>query len=147
MRLLNPFLANVPILYPLKIIESQRFSGVFKGCKIRTLARNGLKITYYQHFKFDFNFFIIQEVFIYFQEFLVTRKPCYNKLTLRLPIKTNMVIYPYFQSIETTDLTNGKKKALFQTKVIAFERATRLKHFEGTVKNIKKNLTQFLHYK
>lgn len=58
-----------------------------------------------------------------------------------------MVIYPYFQSIETTDLTNGKKKALFQTKVIAFERATRLKHFEGTVKNIKKNLTQFLHYK
>ena len=28
-----------------------------------------------------------------------------------LPIKTNMILYPYFQS---TDLTNGKKMALSQ---------------------------------
>ena len=38
----NPFLANVPILYPLKTPENQRFSGVFRGYKIGTLARNGL---------------------------------------------------------------------------------------------------------
>ena len=39
---INPFLANVPILYPLKAPENQRFSGVFRGYKIGTLARNGL---------------------------------------------------------------------------------------------------------
>ena len=38
----NPFLANVPILYPLKTPENQRFSGVFRGYKMGTLARNGL---------------------------------------------------------------------------------------------------------
>ena len=39
---LNPFLNNVPILYPLKTPENQRFSGVFRGYKMGTLARNGL---------------------------------------------------------------------------------------------------------
>ena len=38
---LNPFLANVPILYPLKISESQKLSGVFMAYKIGTLSRNG----------------------------------------------------------------------------------------------------------
>ena len=39
---LNPFHANVPILYPLKTPENQRFSHVFKGYKMETLARNSL---------------------------------------------------------------------------------------------------------
>ena len=39
---LNPFLANVPILYPLKPPENLWFSGVFRGYKMGTLARNGL---------------------------------------------------------------------------------------------------------
>ena len=39
---LNPFLVNVSILYPLKTPETQRFSGVFMGYKIETLVRNGL---------------------------------------------------------------------------------------------------------
>ena len=46
----NLFLANFPILYLLKIPEnlpwkhqkSQRFSGIFRGYKMGTLARNGL---------------------------------------------------------------------------------------------------------
>ena len=38
----NPFLANIPILYHLKTPENQRFSGVFRGYKMETLARNGL---------------------------------------------------------------------------------------------------------
>ena len=41
---LNPFLINAPILYPLKTPENQRFSDVFRGYKIGTLARNGLII-------------------------------------------------------------------------------------------------------
>ena len=41
---INPFLANVPILYPLKTPENQRFSGVFKGFKMGTFARNALKL-------------------------------------------------------------------------------------------------------
>ena len=40
----NPFLANVPILYPLKTPENQRFSGVFRRSKKGTLARNGLSL-------------------------------------------------------------------------------------------------------
>ena len=39
---LNPFLANVPILYPLKTPENQRFSDIFTGYKLGTLARNEL---------------------------------------------------------------------------------------------------------
>ena len=45
-HLLNPFLANIPILYPLKTPENRWFSGVFKGYKIGTLATNGLKKPY-----------------------------------------------------------------------------------------------------
>ena len=39
--ILNPFLANVPILYLLKTPENQRFPGVFRRYKMGTLARNG----------------------------------------------------------------------------------------------------------
>ena len=42
-RLLKPFLANVPILCPLKTPENQRFSGVFRGYKMGKLARNELR--------------------------------------------------------------------------------------------------------
>ena len=38
----NAFQANVPILYPLKTPENQRFSVVFRGYEIGTLTRNGL---------------------------------------------------------------------------------------------------------
>lgn len=37
---LNPFLVNAPIEYPLKIPENLQFSGVFSGYKIEALARN-----------------------------------------------------------------------------------------------------------
>ena len=40
---LNPFLTNVPLLYPLKTPENHWFSGVFRGYKIGTLARNRSK--------------------------------------------------------------------------------------------------------
>ena len=43
-RLLSSFLANDPILYPLKTPENLWFSGVFRGYKMGTLARNGLSI-------------------------------------------------------------------------------------------------------
>ena len=41
-RSLNPFLANVFILYPPKTPENQTFPGVFGGCKMGILATNGL---------------------------------------------------------------------------------------------------------
>ena len=42
-ELFNPFLANAPILYPLeKNQKTKGFSGVFRVCKMGTLA-NGLK--------------------------------------------------------------------------------------------------------
>ena len=37
---INPFLANIPILYPLKTTENSTFSVVFRGYKMGTLARN-----------------------------------------------------------------------------------------------------------
>ena len=37
---INQFLANIPILYPLKTSENRKFSGVFRGYKIVTLGRN-----------------------------------------------------------------------------------------------------------
>ena len=37
----NTFLANVSILYPLKISENQRCSGIFREYRVRTLTRNG----------------------------------------------------------------------------------------------------------
>ena len=46
--IINPFLANVPILYPLRTPENQRFSNfffcVFKGCKMETLAKIRLSL-------------------------------------------------------------------------------------------------------
>ena len=39
---LNPYLAKVPNLYPLKTTENLWFSGVFRGYKMGTSARNGL---------------------------------------------------------------------------------------------------------
>ena len=38
----DPFLANVSILYPLKTLKKLCFSGVFRGFKMETLARNAL---------------------------------------------------------------------------------------------------------
>ena len=40
----NPFLANVPILYPLKTAENIWFSGFFRGYKIGAMPGNGLKV-------------------------------------------------------------------------------------------------------
>ena len=45
----NPFPANVPILYPLKTTENQRFSVVFRGYKMGTLAANGLNIFWFKN--------------------------------------------------------------------------------------------------
>ena len=39
----NPFLINVPILHPLKTTENFRFSSVFRGYKIGTLASSLLQ--------------------------------------------------------------------------------------------------------
>ena len=39
---IDPFLASVPVLYPLKRPGNQKASGVFRGYKIRAMARNGL---------------------------------------------------------------------------------------------------------
>ena len=39
---INLFLADAPILYSQKAPENQRFSGVFMGYKMGTLARHGL---------------------------------------------------------------------------------------------------------
>ena len=41
--LINQFLAHVSILCSLKTQENQRFLGVFRGCKMGTLARNRLR--------------------------------------------------------------------------------------------------------
>ena len=41
--LLNPFPANVPIIYPVKTPENLWFSCVFRGYKMGTLAGNGLE--------------------------------------------------------------------------------------------------------
>ena len=49
----NPFLANVPILYPLKTPENFWFSGIFRGYKIGTLARNGLAKWFFFKSKFS----------------------------------------------------------------------------------------------
>ena len=40
---INPFLANVPIWYPLKTPENQS-SGISRGYKMQTLAKNRLRI-------------------------------------------------------------------------------------------------------
>ena len=41
---LNPFLTDVPILYPLKAPENLWFSGACRGYKMITSAKNGLMI-------------------------------------------------------------------------------------------------------
>ena len=41
----NPVLANVPIFFPLKTLENQRFPGVFREHKIGLLTRNSLIIS------------------------------------------------------------------------------------------------------
>ena len=38
------FLFNVPILYPLKILENQKFAVGLKGCEMVAQARNGLTV-------------------------------------------------------------------------------------------------------
>ena len=48
-NILNQFLANVPILCPLKTPENLWFSGVFRGYKKGTLANNGWN-SYYTRF-------------------------------------------------------------------------------------------------
>ena len=42
-EIVNPFLAKVLIIYPLKTPESDSFPAVFRGYKIGTLSRNGLR--------------------------------------------------------------------------------------------------------
>ena len=39
----NPFQVNAPILYSLKTLKNQRFSGAFSGYKMENLVRNRLK--------------------------------------------------------------------------------------------------------
>ena len=41
----NQLLANIPTSYPLKTPENVWFSGVFRGYKIGTFARNELQIS------------------------------------------------------------------------------------------------------
>ena len=38
----NPFSKNVPLLYPLKTSENEKFSDVFRGGRSGTLVENGL---------------------------------------------------------------------------------------------------------
>ena len=40
--LFNPFLTNVPLLYPMKTLENRRFSDVFRGYRSGTFVENGL---------------------------------------------------------------------------------------------------------
>ena len=42
---INPLLANIPILYPLKTSENRRLFGLFKGYKMQTLVINGSSTT------------------------------------------------------------------------------------------------------
>ena len=56
-KTLNHIQANVPILYPLKRPENLWFSGVFRGYKIRTLARNGFKQRIWNLFPADKHMF------------------------------------------------------------------------------------------
>ena len=52
--LIIPFLTNLPILYPLKTPENQRFSVVFRGYEMRALARNGFTTAKFQsHFQVE----------------------------------------------------------------------------------------------
>ena len=46
LNLTNPFSTNVPLLYPLKTSESQRFSDVFRGYGSVSLIENELNFDY-----------------------------------------------------------------------------------------------------
>ena len=41
---INLFLTNVPLLYPLKTFQNLQFSNVFRGCRSETLVENRLNI-------------------------------------------------------------------------------------------------------
>ena len=43
--MINLFLTNVSILDPLKILENQKISGVFRGFQIGVLVRNGFDVS------------------------------------------------------------------------------------------------------
>ena len=49
--LINPFSANVSLLYSMKASESRRFSDVFRGYRSGTLVENELRVIT-GHFKF-----------------------------------------------------------------------------------------------
>ena len=49
----NPFLADVPILYPLKTPENLWFSGVFEGYKMGTLPKNTLNHVWFHNSQFS----------------------------------------------------------------------------------------------
>ena len=61
----NPFLANVPNLYPLKTLENLWFSGVFRGYEMGTLTRNGLPEHVHTRNVFSKNDFVFQMYKIY----------------------------------------------------------------------------------
>ena len=44
MIVINPFLVNIHIIYPLKTPKNLWFSGVFRRYKMRALTRNKLKV-------------------------------------------------------------------------------------------------------
>ena len=44
LNIINSFLINVPIFYPLKTPENPWFSGVYRRYRMGTLAKNGLKL-------------------------------------------------------------------------------------------------------
>ena len=64
MKQINSFLANVPILYLLKTSKNQKFSCVFRGYKMGTLAKNGLN----------------DEIQNSLSETMITYKTCYYQL-------------------------------------------------------------------
>ena len=43
---IKPFSASIPILYPLETPENQRFSGIYRGCKMGTVVRNRLNMQF-----------------------------------------------------------------------------------------------------
>ena len=80
----NAFLTNVSILYPLKTTEQQRCSGVLRGYKMGTVARNGsillrkfviptiiLKISFFRSFQtshYNGSFSIVKFSFFFIQK-------------------------------------------------------------------------------
>ena len=80
----NAFLTSVSILYPLKTTEQQRCSGVLRGYKMGTVARNGsillrkfviptiiLKISFFRSFQtshYNGSFSIVKFSFFFIQK-------------------------------------------------------------------------------